>query len=203
MIIIIIIIQKNYYTTNYNTHTHTHTHAHARTRTHTHTHMHTYARTHKFIRTSKLIMEHIHCTFCSSSLRKALGEGEVHMVDHMHISQLVLDDGPRDLVLWLCGVLHCPLGQVVEGDYLLQHTHSLVERAVSGHRECRNSAGGSHPWSAWLHQGWSCLGALHVYIKKGRERRGEVDVQWGTKWEDTVQSWCQGITIEYICYLWL
>ena len=31
---------------------------------------------------------------------------------------------------WAVHVLHCPLGQVVEGDYVLQHTHSLVERAV-------------------------------------------------------------------------
>ena len=51
------------------------------------------------------------------------------MVDD--ISQLVLDDGPGDLVLRLGGVLHSSLGKVVEGNNVLQHTHSLVKWAIA------------------------------------------------------------------------
>ena len=32
---------------------------------------------------------------------------------------------------WVGGVLRYPLGQVVKGEYVLQHTHSLVGRAVA------------------------------------------------------------------------
>ena len=47
------------------------------------------------------------------------------------VSEVILDDGPGDLVIRLRGVLYTLPGHVKEGHNVLQHAHSLVEWAVA------------------------------------------------------------------------
>lgn len=57
---------------------------------------------------------------------------ELHSGELMQgFSALVLDHGPRYLVVRLRCVLHRALGQVVEGDDVLEHADGLVEWAVA------------------------------------------------------------------------